>query len=144
MPSKKSTRKQREKKNDELDWHAFTAALEQFKKDGTGSAIEDTLLKEFPLFHGNAPPGHPYPRAFIEGATDKDYCYVERVDDDLVLLRRKLPSGRIISIDTCDFAMLNGGAGIAHLNMNNGDNRVENLVVVKEDEARRLLMGYVE
>jgi hypothetical protein len=27
MPSKKSTRKQREKKNDEVDWHAFTAAL---------------------------------------------------------------------------------------------------------------------
>jgi hypothetical protein len=140
MPSKKSARKQREKKNDEVDWRA---ALEQFKKDGTGSAIEDTLLKEFPLFHGKAPPGHPYPQAFTEGAIDKDYCYIERVDDDLVLLRRKLPSGRVISIDTCDFAMLNGGAGIA-LNMNNADNRVENLKWVKEDEARKLLMEFEE
>ena len=144
MPSKKSTRKQREKKNDEVDWHAFTAALEQFKKDGTGSAIEDTLLKEFPLFYGKAPAGHPYPQAFKEGATDEHYCYIERVDDDLVLLRRKLPSGRIISIDTCNFAMLNGGAGIAHLNMNNGDNRGENLKWVKEDEARKMLMDFEE
>ena len=144
MPSKKSAHKQREKKNDEVDWHAFTAALEQFKEDGTGSAIEDTLLKEFPLFYGKAPAGHPYPQAFKEGATDEDYCYIERVDDDLVLLRRKLPSGRIISIDTCNFAMLNGGAGIAHLNMNNGDNRGENLKWVKEDEARKMLMDFGE
>ena len=79
-----------------------------------------------------------------EGATDKDYCYVERLDDDLVLLRRKLPSGRVISIDTCNFALLNGGAGIAHLNMNNGDNRVENLKYVKEGEARKMLMDFEE
>ena len=147
MPSKKSARKQREKKtpkNDEVDWRAFTAAIGQFKKDGTGSSIEDMLLREFPLFHGKAPPGHPYPQAFTEGATDKDYCYIERVDDDLVLLRRKLPSGRVISIDTCEFAMLNGGAGIAHLNMNNGDNRVENLKWVQENEARKLLMEFEE
>ena len=132
MPSKKSARKQREKDNDEVMWRTFIVALEQFKKDGTGSTIEDQLLKEFPLFHGKAPKGHPYPQAFTEGATDNDYCYIERVVD-LVLLRRKLPSGRIISIDTCEFAMLNGGAGIAHLNMNNGDNRVENLKWVKEN-----------
>ena len=61
-----------------------------------------------------------------------------------MLLRRKLPSGRIISIDTCDFAMLNGDNGIAHLNMNNGDNRVENLKCVKEDEARKMLMDFKE
>ena len=97
---------------------------------------------EFPLFHGKAPPGHPYPQAFTKGAIDKDYCYIERVDDDLVLLRRKLPNGRVISIDTCDFAMLNGGGGIAHLDMNNGDNRVENLTWVKESEARKMLMEF--
>ena len=114
----------------------------QFKKDGTGSHIEDQLLKEFPLFHGKAPAGHPYPQAFTEGAIDDAHCYIERVDEDLVLLRRKLPSGRIISVDTCDFAMLNGGDGIAHLNMNNGDNRVENLKWVKEAEARKLLMEF--
>ena len=54
MPSKKSARKQREKKNDEVEWHAFTASLEQFKKNGTGSVINDTLLKQFPLFYGTA------------------------------------------------------------------------------------------
>ena len=43
-----------------------------------------------------------------------------------------------------DFAMLNGGAGIAHLNMNNGDNRGENLKWVKEDEARKMLMDFEE
>ena len=86
----------------------------------------------------------PTRQAFKEGATDEDYCYIERVDDDLVLLRRKLPSGRVISIDTCDFAMLNGGAGIAHLNMNNSDNRVKNLKWVKEGEARKMLMDFEE
>ena len=143
VSSKKSARKQREKKNDEAEWRTFIVALEQFKKDGTGSRIEDQLLKEFPLFHGKAPGGHPYPQAFTEGATDNEYCYIERVDD-LVLLRRKLPSSRIISIDTCDFAMLNGGTGIAHLNMNIGDKRVEILKSVKEAEARKMLMDFEE
>ena len=69
--------------------------------------------------------------------------YIEHLDD-LVLLCRKLPSGRVISVDTCDFAMLNGGTGIAHLNMDNGDNRVENLKVVKENEARMQLMEFEE
>ena len=76
MPSKKSARKQREK-NDE-DW-LFIAGLEQFKKDGTGSAIEDTLLKEFPLFYGKAPVGHPYPQAFKEGALSPLDCLFKHV-----------------------------------------------------------------
>ena len=129
--------------NGTVDWDAFIRTLDQFKKDGTGSHIEDQLLKEFPLFHGKAPAGHPYPQAFKGGATDENYCYVERFDDTLVLLRRKLPSGHIISIDTCDFAMLNGGCGIAHLNMDNSDNRIENLKWVNEGEARRMLLEFV-
>ena len=44
----------------------------------------------------------------------------------------------------CEFAMLNGSVGIAHLNMDNGDNRVANLKYVTEAEARRLLLEYVE
>ena len=40
--------------------------------------------------------------------------------------------------------MLNGGAGIAHLNMNNSDNRVKNLKRVKEGEARKMLMDFEE
>ena len=125
--------------NDEC--RAFMIALDQFKKDGTGSHIDDELIKQCPLFYGKAPPGHPYPQAFHEGAMDEVYCFVERIDG-LALLRRKLPSGRVISIDTCDFAMLNGGAGIAHLNMNNCDNRVENIKWVKEGDARKLLTEF--
>ena len=68
MPSKKSARKLREKK-EEVEWRAFTDALEQFKRDGTGSCVDGELLAQFPLFHGTAPPGHPYPQAFTEGAT---------------------------------------------------------------------------
>ena len=143
MPSKKSARKQSEKKDDEVDWRAFIGALGQFKKDGTGSPIDHELLEQFPLFHGSAPAGHPYPQAFTDTPSDPDYCFVQAVDD-MVLLRHILPSGRVISVDTCDFAMLNGGAGIAHLNMNSGDNRVSNLKEVKEAEARDLLLGYVE
>ena len=63
----KEHRKQREKKNDEVDWHAFTAAL------------EDTLLKEFPLFYGKAPVGHPYPQAFKEGALSPLDCLFKHV-----------------------------------------------------------------
>ena len=77
----------------------------------TGSHIEHQLLREFPLFFGKAPSGHPYPQAFVDGTDDEKWCYIEAIDD-MVLLCRKLPSGRVISIDTCDFALLNGGAGI--------------------------------
>ena len=41
MPSKKSARKQSEKKDDEVDWRSFIGALDQFKKDGTGSPDEE-------------------------------------------------------------------------------------------------------
>ena len=143
MPSKKNARKQRENKTAAQDRPAFIASLKQFKEDGTGSVIDPMLVSQFPLFHGKAPPGHPYPQAFTEGATDETYCYVEMVEEDLVLLRRRLPSGRVIWIDTCEFAMLNGSVGIAHRNMDNGDNRVANLAYVTEAEARRLLLEYV-
>ena len=74
---------------DEAEWRAFMVACKQFKQDGTGSHIDNVLLKEFPLFHGKAPAGHPYPQAFKDGATDKDYCYIECVDDDLDSLVKK-------------------------------------------------------
>ena len=69
-----------------------------------------------------------------------DECYVEHVDG-LVLLRRRLPSGRIISIDTCNNDMLTGGYGIAHLDMNNANNVPSNLKWVNEAEARVLLLN---
>jgi hypothetical protein len=116
--------------------------MQQFKTYGTGVLLGDELLDAFPLFHGKAPVGHPYPQAFRQGATDDVYCYIERVCDDLVLLRRKLTNGSTISIDTCDFNMLNGGVGIAHLNMDNGDNRIANLAQVTEADARKLLMEF--
>jgi len=92
--------------------------LEQFMKGETSGKMDKTLLREFPIFRGKAPVGHPYPQAWTDGATDEKYCYVEEVDD-MVLLRRKL-------------------------NMNNGDNRVENLKWVAETEARKLLMDFDE
>lgn len=73
-----------------------------------------------------------------------DTCYIEDVGDELILMRRKLPNGRIISIDTCDRAMLGGGHGIAHLNMNNADNRADNLRYVSEQEARYRLSTFQE
>ena len=60
----------------------------------------------------------------------------------MALLRRMLPSGRTINIDTMDFAMHNGGQGLAHINMNNSDNRVNNLKYVSEPEARKMLMEF--
>ena len=141
MSSKNVAPKQCEKKTSSP---LAVASLSQFKKDGTGLHIQDELVNDFPLFQGKAPAMHPYPQAFAEGATDEEYCYVERIDDDLVLLRRELPSGRIIDIDTNDFDMLNDGIGIVHLNMNNGDNRIENLMWVKESQARKMLMEFQE
>ena len=134
MPSKKKSRKM---------FEDFKAALVSFKANGTGSHIEHQLLREFPLFSGKAPPGHPYPQAFKDGTDDEKWCYIEAIDD-MVLLRRKLPSGRVISIDTCDFALLNGGTGVAHINMDNGDNRVANLKNVREPEARKMLLEFTE
>ena len=119
----------------------MTALNMQFKRDGTGVVVDQALVNQFPLFHGKAPPGHPYPQAFTEGATDTRFCFVETVGD-MTLLRRMLPSGRTINIDTMDFAMLNGGQGLAHINMNKSDNRVSNLKYVPESDARKMLMEF--
>lgn len=79
----------------------------------------------------------------ISPDTSNDECFVETVDD-MILLRRKLVSGRIINIDTCDGELLAGGYGIAHIDMNNGNNRIDNLKRVTEFEARRMLMEFEE
>ena len=139
MPRKISKRKTHELT--EPQSQVFIAAKESFKKNGTRIIINDTLLNAFPVFDGYAPVGHPYPQAFTDGAVEP-HCFVQRIGD-LVLLRHKLADGRIISIDTCDFDMLNGGFGIAHLNMDNGDNRVHNLKWVDETEARKMLLEFV-
>ena len=149
-------------KVDPKTWDTLTVVLKQFKVDGTGIYLEHNgLLTEFPVFIGKAPAGHPYPQAFKDGTDDEKWCYVETSNDlallqdletDLycvraiksVLLRRKLPSGRVISIDTCEFALLNGGAGVAHINMDINDNHAANLKSVHEPEARKMLMDFTE
>jgi hypothetical protein len=81
-------------------------------------------------------------KAAVDFSRD-DECYLEMVDDDLECLCRRLPSGRVIRIDTM-FQMMNGGVGMAHLNMNNMDNRPFNLGYVAEREARAMLMAFEE
>ena len=75
-----------------------------------------------------------------------DECFVEEADG-LVLLCRKLPSGRVVSIDAHPGpgpSLLEGGFGIAHLNMDTSDNAWQNLRWVNEKEARRMLGAFVE
>lgn len=122
---------------------AANQTLWMFQVTGAGLTIDARLIATFPLFEGKAPAGHPYPQAYKEGATDAAFCFVETIDD-MALLRRTLRSGRVISMDTDGFTMLNDGYGIAHLNMNNADNRVENLKWVTESEARELLLSFQE
>ena len=72
-----------------------------------------------------------------------DGCFVERVDG-MVLLCRRLPSGRVLHVDTLDGDMLDGGSGILHKDFNNANNRVDNLAYVGEVEARKALAEVVE
>lgn len=118
------------------------ASLAVFKQDGTDLRMDSELTKRLPLFTGKAPAGHPYLQAFTEGASDEAFCFDVFEGKDVILLRRKLPSGRVISVDTCGFDMLNGGQGLAHFNMNSGDNIPANLKWVRESEARKLLMDF--
>jgi hypothetical protein len=67
------------------------------------------------------------------------------------LLSRQLPSGRIINVDLGDWddasqheRAVSGGKGIAHLDMDNGNNIDSNIRYVTEAEGRRLLMGFTE
>ena len=79
--------------------------------------------------------------------TAGDTCYIDHIGGDdcpMICLSRKLPSGRIIRVDTQNNAMLTGGLGIAHVNMNNGDDRFTNLKLVTEQEARQMLMAFQE
>lgn len=121
----------------------FCVKLAQFKRDGTGSVVDDSLVDEFPLFEGRAPNGHPYPQAFEEPPDNDDFCFLERTDGE-VLLCRKLPSGRVIFVDTMHYEMLNNGYGIAHKNMDTKDNCIKNLMHVKEAEARAMLLAFTE
>ena len=69
----------------------------------------------------------------------KMVAYSEKVDNGLTLLRNILPSGRIISIDTDDGKLLRGGKSIAHVDMNNSNNNIENLQMVDLMQALHLL-----
>ena len=69
----------------------------------------------------------------------KMVAYSEKVDNGLTLLRNILPSGRIISIDTSDGKLLKGGKSIAHVDMNNSNNNIENLQMVDLMQALNLL-----
>ena len=130
---------------EEFQVELWRRMLLQFKKYGTGIEINDDLLANFPLFHGMAPLHHPYPQAFTIRIKTTKYLWVEK-HNGLVLLRRKLPSGRKISIDTNDFAMLNGGTGIAMEQfVRSGSNEVgHGIKYVSEEEARKLLLEFEE
>ena len=66
-------------------------------------------------------------------------AYSEKIDNGLTLLRRILPSGRVISIDTSEGNLLRGGKSIAHVDMNNSNNNIENLKMVDLKDALKLL-----
>jgi len=61
---------------------------------------------------------------------------------NLVLLVRRLESGRVISIDTNMGKMLVGGVGIAHIDMNNANNELKNLRMVRLREAVDMLRNF--
>ena len=69
-------------------------------------------------------------------------AYSEKVDNGLTLLRSILPSGRIISIDTSEGNLLRGGKSIAHVDMNNSNNSIENLKMVDLKDALKLLRDF--
>ena len=55
----------------------------------------------------------------------------------LDLLRRRLDDGRIINIDSVGGAMFAGGRGIAHMDMDNGNNRVRRTTTTTRRLTRR-------
>jgi len=71
----------------------------------------------------------------------KIHMFIEEVNE-MKLLRRQLPTGRIISIDISGGGFLKGGRFIAHLDMNNSNNCINNLEMVNSDEAIKLLMDF--
>jgi hypothetical protein len=63
----------------------------------------------------------------------------------MTLLSRRLPSGRIINVDAGEAGvMMRGGKGWAHVDMDNGNNNINNLKVVDELTAREMLMEFSE
>ena len=92
-------------------------------------------------------------------------CYIEKMENGLTLLRRKLPGGRIISIDTnaenspkdvskhvkasyypnymrFQGDLFKGGYSVAHKDMNNSNNNLDNLLAVDLNQAVKLLQLY--
>ena len=52
---------------DRAESEHMMAMLQEFI--ATGAHYDETLRAQFPLFRGAAPPGHPFPEAWCEGAT---------------------------------------------------------------------------
>ena len=85
------------------------------------------------------------PRAMARCLCTGQTAPVKHPESYMANLSRRLPSGRIITIDSIDGAMFNGCTpGIAHINMDNSDNRAENLRWVNLKQAEELLMSSTE
>jgi len=129
---------------DEWRIHIWMEKMKQFKQDGSGCEINRDMLASFPLFPGKAPAGHLYPQAFNVRLKTTYYLWVEE-KNGRVLLRRKLPSSRKISIDTRNYQMLNGGKGhLLCLDAIKPDGYEKEGRDVTEAEARKILIDYKE
>jgi len=79
------------------------------------------------------------PIKFIK-ALESGELFFKRLPLDL--LCRRLESGRIICIDTNFREIYVGGVGIAHIDMNNSNNKLDNLRMVCFPEAIHMLMNF--
>ena len=81
-------------------------------------------------------------RALLSEISKPDKYSISREKENLVLLYRRLESGRVICIDTNMGRMLTGGVGIAHIDMNNANNELKNLRLVRLRTACDMLRNF--
>ena len=81
-------------------------------------------------------------RVLMSEMSKPDKLKITSEKHNLVLLFRRLESGRVICIDTNMGKMLVGGVGIAHIDMNNANNKLENLRMVCLREAINMLRNF--
>ena len=81
-------------------------------------------------------------RVLLSEMSKPDKLKITSEEHNLVLLFRRLESGRVICIDTNMGKMLVGGIGIAHIDMNNANNKLQNLRMVRLREAINMLRNF--
>ena len=107
-----------------------------------------SMVDPFTPLEANSPIARHLSKEFIRFKSSIDECFVRTDVPGMILLSRRLASGRVINVDTLNGNMLlpfqdkTVACGMAHIDMDTTNNEPGNLARVDEVVARTLLLSF--